>query len=93
MNIILVSNNLVKTRNVTLNGMHLLAAAAIFFLLFIAAVLAAEYALVRFQPGKVSNEMRAWLASAQNHEQQKQQAYLACICPRLIAMVSRLSRR
>jgi murein DD-endopeptidase MepM/ murein hydrolase activator NlpD len=75
-NIILVSNNLAKTRNVSLNGMHMLAAAAIFLALFIMAVLAAEYAIVRIQPGRVSNEMRAWLASAQNHEQQKQQAYL-----------------
>lgn len=76
MNIILVSNRLAKTRSVSLNGIHLLAAAAIFLVLFIMAVLAAEYAIVRFQPGKISNEMRAWLASAQNHEQQKQQAYL-----------------
>jgi murein DD-endopeptidase MepM/ murein hydrolase activator NlpD len=76
MNIILVSNNLAKTRSVSLNGMHLLAATAIFFVLFIMAVLAAQYAIVRFQPGRISNEMRAWLASAQNHEQQKQQAYL-----------------
>ena len=76
MNIILVSNNLAKTRSVSLNGIHLLAAAAIFLALFIMAVLAAEYAIVRFQPGRISNEMRAWLASAQNHEQQKQQAYL-----------------
>ena len=66
MNIILVSGNLAKARNVTLNGMHLLAAAVVLFFLFIMAVLAAEYALVRLQPGKVSNEMRAWLASAKN---------------------------
>lgn len=76
MNIILVSNTLAKTRNVSLNGAHLLVTAAIFLALFIMAVLAAEYAIVRFQPGRISNEMRAWLASAQNHEQQKQQAYL-----------------
>ena len=76
MNIILVSNNLAKTRNVSLNGVHLLVTAAIFLALFIMAVLAAEYAIVRFQPGRISNEMRAWLASAQNHEQQKQQSYL-----------------
>lgn len=76
MNIILVSNNLAKTRSVSLNGLHLFAAASFAFLLFIMAVLAAEYAIVRFQPGRISNEMRSWLASAQNHEQQKQQAYL-----------------
>lgn len=76
MNIILVSNNLAKTRNVSLSNVHLLVIAAIFLALFIMAVLAAEYAIVRFQPGRISNEMRAWLASAQNHEQQKQQSYL-----------------
>ena len=76
MNIILVSNKLAKTRSVSLNGIHLLMIAAIFLTLFLMAVLAAEYAIVRFQPSRISNEMRAWLATAQNHEQQKQQAYL-----------------
>jgi len=76
MNIILVSNNLAKTRSVSLNGMHLIATAVVILALFISAVLAAEYVIVRFQPGRISNEMRAWLASAQNHEQQKQHAYL-----------------
>jgi murein DD-endopeptidase MepM/ murein hydrolase activator NlpD len=76
MNIILVSNNLAKTRSVSLNGMHLFIVAGVFLLMFIVAVLAAEYAIVRFQPGRISNEMKSWLASAQNHEQQKQQAYL-----------------
>ena len=76
MNIILVSNNLAKTRSVSLNSLQLIAVAAVFFVLFIMAVLSAEYAIVRFQPGRISNDMRAWLASAQNHEQQKQQAYL-----------------
>lgn len=76
MNIILVSNNLAKTRSVALNGMHIFAATTILILLFISALFAAEYAIVRLQPSKLSNEMRAWLASAQNHEQVKQQAYL-----------------
>src|SRR5512146_447254 len=44
--------------------------------LFVAAVLAAQYVIVRFQPGMMSNELRTWLASAQQDEQQKQQAYL-----------------
>ena len=76
MNIILVSGNLAKSSSISLNGKHLFAAAVFLFLMFIMAVLTAEYAIVRFQPGRVSNDMRAWLASAQNHEQQKQQAYL-----------------
>ncbi|HUX90935.1 MAG TPA: M23 family metallopeptidase [Gallionellaceae bacterium] len=76
MNIILVSGNLAKTRSVSLSGIHLLFVSAIFLVLFIMAVLAAEYAIVRLQPGRISNEMKSWLASAQNHEQQKKQAYL-----------------
>lgn len=76
MNIILVSNRLAKARNVTLNGTHLLVGAVCFIVIFLAAVLAAQYAIVRFQPGSVSNALRTWLASAQNVEQQKQQAYM-----------------
>jgi murein DD-endopeptidase MepM/ murein hydrolase activator NlpD len=56
--------------------MHLAALAILASVLFIAAVLAAQYAIVRFQPGLMGNELRAWLASAQEDEQQKQQAYL-----------------
>lgn len=76
MNIILVSGNLAKSRSVSLNGRHLLVSAVFLFVLFVMAVLSAEYFIVRFQPGRVSNEMREWLATAQNHEQQKQQAYM-----------------
>ncbi|MGV8934842.1 MAG: M23 family metallopeptidase [Gallionellaceae bacterium] len=75
MNIILVSGNLAKSRSVSLNGSHLLGSAVLLIVLFFIAVLSAEYVIVRFQPGRVSNEMREWLATAQNHEQQKQQAY------------------
>jgi murein DD-endopeptidase MepM/ murein hydrolase activator NlpD len=35
-----------------------------------------QYAIVRLHPGGISNELRAWLASAQEDEQKKQQAYL-----------------
>jgi murein DD-endopeptidase MepM/ murein hydrolase activator NlpD len=74
--IILVSNRLAKARSITLTRAHLVVLAISASLLFVAAVLAAQYAIVRFQPGMVSNELRAWLASAQEDEQQKQQAYL-----------------
>lgn len=76
MNIILVSNRLAKARNITLNGTHLLLGSVCFLIVFLAAVLAAQYAIVRFQPGSVSNELRSWLASAQHAEQIKQQAYM-----------------
>lgn len=75
-NIILVSNRFAKARSITLTRVHLLALAILASVLFVAAVLAAQYAIVRFQPGLMGNELRGWLASAQQDEQQKQQAYL-----------------
>jgi murein DD-endopeptidase MepM/ murein hydrolase activator NlpD len=76
MNVILVSNRFAKARSITLTGMHLALLAMLAAGLFVSAVLAAQYAIVRFQPGLMSNELRAWMASAQQDEQQKQQAYL-----------------
>jgi murein DD-endopeptidase MepM/ murein hydrolase activator NlpD len=75
-NIILVSNRFAKARSITLTKVHLMVLAIVASVLFVTAVLAAQYAIVRFQPGMVGNELRAWLASAQEDEQQKQQAYL-----------------
>lgn len=76
MNIILVSNRYAKARSITLTRVHLVALAILATVLFVAAVLSAQYAIVRFQPGLMGNELRSWLASAQQDEQQKQQAYL-----------------
>ena len=76
MNIILVSNRFAKAHSVTLTGTHLLVAGMMVLGLFIAAVLSAQYAIVRLQPGGISDELRVWLASAQQAEQQKQQTYL-----------------
>lgn len=76
MNIILVSDRIAKARTLTLSGRGFLLALMFFCVLFIAAVLTVQYALVRFDSGIVGNELRAWLASAQQGEQQKQQAYL-----------------
>jgi len=75
-NIILVSNRFAKARSITLTGMHLTVLTLIASILFVAAVLAAQYAIVRFQPEMMGNELRTWLASAQQDEQQKQQVYL-----------------
>jgi murein DD-endopeptidase MepM/ murein hydrolase activator NlpD len=75
-NIILVSNRFAKARSISLTGTHLTLLAILAAILFVAAVLAAQYAIVRFQPGMMSNEMRTWLASAQQDEQQKQQVFL-----------------
>lgn len=76
MNIILVSSRFAKARSISLTGTHLAVMAIMATVLFVAAVLAAQYAIVRFQPGMMSNELRAWMASAQQDEQQKQQVYL-----------------
>jgi murein DD-endopeptidase MepM/ murein hydrolase activator NlpD len=75
-NIILVSNRFAKARSISLTGTHLGLLALLAAVLFVAAVIAAQYAIVRFQPGLMSNELRAWMASAQQDEQQKQQAFL-----------------
>lgn len=76
MNIILVSSQFAKARSITLTRMHLFLAIVSLCALFVGAVLTAQYAIVRLQPGSISNELRSWLASAQADEQQKQQAYL-----------------
>jgi len=76
MNIILVSSRFAKARSITLTRTHLLVVATLVLTLFVGSVLTAQYVIVRLQPGSVSNELRAWLASAQQDEQQKQQAYL-----------------
>ncbi len=76
MNIILVSSRLAKARSITLTRTYLLTLATLVLVLFAGLVLTAQYAIVRWQPGSISNELRVWLASAQQDEQQKQQAYL-----------------
>lgn len=76
MNIILVSNRSAKARSLTLTRTHLFLAGLLVSGLFVAAVLMAQYALVRFQSGVVGNELRAWLASAQAEEQRKQELFL-----------------
>ena len=76
MNVILVSSRLAKARSITFTRTHLLLLSMLALALFVGAVLMAQYAIVRLQPGSISNELRSWLASAQQDEQQKQQAYL-----------------
>ena len=67
MDIILVSNRFAKARSITLHGRHLLLAAMLAVGALLAAVFAAQYAIVRFQPVVVG---------AQTEGQQKQQSYL-----------------
>lgn len=89
MNIILVSNHFAKARSVSLTGVHLFVAGVLLAALFVAAVLMAQYAIVRFQPGTMSDELRTWLASAQAEEQRKQELYLR---HSLDAMAARLGQ-
>lgn len=76
MNVILVSNRFAKARSITLTGTHVAIILVFALALFLAAVLIAQYAIVRLQPNSISNELRNWLASAQQAEQLKQQAYM-----------------
>lgn len=76
MDIILVSSGSAKTRSFTLTKVSLLVMATLASALFIAAVLTAQYAIVRLQPGSISDDLRTWLAGAQLFEQQKQQVYM-----------------
>lgn len=76
MNIILVSNHFAKARSITLSGAHLMLAALLALGLLIAAVFAAQYAIIRFHPDALSAEVRVWLSSVQAEGQQKQQSYV-----------------
>lgn len=76
MNIILVSSSSAKARSLTLTGTHALLAALVALGLFLTAVLMAQYAIVRFQSGTISSELRSWLASAQDEELRKQELFM-----------------
>lgn len=76
MNIILVSSRFAKARSITLTSMHVAMLSVVTMLLFVAAVLLAQYAIVRLQPNSMSNELKTWLASAQQDEQKQQQAFM-----------------
>jgi len=95
-NIILVSNSSAKARSLTLTGTHVFMAALVALGLFIAAVLMAQYAIVRFQSGTISNELRSWLASAQDEELRKQELFtrqsLDAMAVRLGQMQAQLQR-
>ncbi len=96
MNIILVSNRFAKTRSITLNASHLLLTALLAFCLLLAAVLSAQYAIIRFQPDVIGSEMRGWLANVQSDDQQQQQSYfrdgLDAMAKRLGQMQAQLLR-
>ena len=76
MNIILVSGRLAKTRRITLDGWQIALLALLLSVLMLGAAFALQYAVVRYAPEGLSEEMRTLLSKVQNEEQQKQQVYL-----------------
>jgi len=76
MNIILVSNRMAKIRSITLGGWQLTFAFLLVFALMMSAALALQYALVRYAPEGLSEDIRSILADIENEEQQKQKIYL-----------------
>ena len=76
MNIILVSNRLAKTRTLTLGAWQIMFLLLLLSGLMLGAAFTLQYALVRFAPEGLSDEIRTLLSEVQNDEQQKQQFYL-----------------
>src|SRR5665647_1533308 len=76
MNIILVSNSLAKTRSITLGGGQIALMLILLSVLMLGAAFTLQYALVRFAPEGLSDEIRTLLSEVQNGEQQKQRVYL-----------------
>jgi murein DD-endopeptidase MepM/ murein hydrolase activator NlpD len=76
MNIILVSNRLAKSRSISLGGVQIALLLVLFSVLMLGAAFTLQYALVRFAPEGLSDEIRTILSEVHNDEQQKQQIYL-----------------
>ncbi|MCR4302799.1 MAG: M23 family metallopeptidase [Gallionella sp.] len=76
MNIILVSSRLAKTRRITLDGWHIALLAVLLSGFMLGAAIALQYAIVRYAPEGLSDEIRILLSKVQSDEQQKQQIYL-----------------
>ena len=76
MDIILVSSRFAKARTVKLNGLHLLLASVLAAALLLVAVILAQYAIVRLQPGVMTNDLRSWLAEVHEQKREKQASYM-----------------
>jgi murein DD-endopeptidase MepM/ murein hydrolase activator NlpD len=76
MNIILVSNRLAKTRTISLGTWQIALMLLLLSGLMLGVAFTLQYALVRFAPESLSDEIRTLLSQVQNDEQQKQQTYL-----------------
>jgi murein DD-endopeptidase MepM/ murein hydrolase activator NlpD len=76
MNIILVSNRLAKTRSISLGTGQIALLLILISVLMLGAAFTLQYALVRFAPEGLSDQLRTMLTEVQNDEQQKQKIYL-----------------
>ena len=76
MDIILVSGRFAKTRTIRLSAINMTLLALLAFATLITAAVAVQYPIARLDRGLMSDGLRAWLASAQTEEQQKEQAYM-----------------
>lgn len=76
MDIILVSGRLAKTRTIRLSAVNMVLFALLAFSTLIVTAIAVQYPIARLDRGMMSDQLRAWLSSAQTEEQQKQQAYM-----------------
>lgn len=76
MNIILVSNRLAKTRSISLGKWQIMLLMILLSGSMLGAAFVLQYAVVRFAPEGLSDDIRALLSEVQSDEQQKQQIYL-----------------
>lgn len=90
MNVILVSSRLAKTRSITLGGWQVLFLTLLLFGLMLGAAFALQYALVRFAPESLNDEIRTLLSKVQSDEQQKRQTYLHSSLDAMAARVGQM---
>lgn len=89
MNVILVSSRLAKTRSITLGGWQVALLLLLLFWLMSGVAFSLQYALVRFAPEGLNDDIRALLSRVQSDEREKQQTYLNSS---LDAMASRVGQ-
>jgi murein DD-endopeptidase MepM/ murein hydrolase activator NlpD len=89
-NIILVSNRLAKTRSFILNGWQIVLLMLLLFWLMWGAAFALQYAMVRFAPESLNEEIRILLSKVRSDEQQKQQTYLHSSLDAMAARVGQM---
>jgi len=92
MNIIIVSNRLVKTRtrSITLDGRHVLFLMPLLLGLLLVAAFTLQYVLIRFAPESLADDMRTLLSEVRSAEQEKQESYLHSSLDAMAARVGQM---